>query len=76
MRKLESESEFSVGRDESKCMEDEVVSHSTEFVESIGLPGSCPFGSGAGIVTDARRESRMMSEASSLVCVDTWDMRV
>ena len=21
-----------------KCMEDEVVSHSTEFVESIGLP--------------------------------------
>ena len=59
MRKLESESEFSVGRDESKCMEDEVVSHSTEFVESIGLPESCLFGSGDGIVTAARRELRM-----------------
>ena len=56
-------------------MEDEVVSHSTEFVESIGLPGSCPFGSGTGIVTAARREFRM-SEASTLVCVDTWDLRV
>ena len=56
-------------------MEDVVVSHSTEFVESVRLPGSCPSGSGAGIVDAAHRESRM-SEASSLVRVDTWDLRV
>ena len=56
-------------------MGDEAVSRSTEFVESIGLPRSCPLGSGAGTVTAARRDSRM-SEASSLVCVDTWDLRV
>ena len=60
-----SESGFGVGGDESKCVEDGAVSLPAEFVESIGLPGSCPFGSGAGIVTAARRESRM-SEASSL----------
>ena len=70
-----SVSGFGVGGDESKCVENETVPHSVELMRSVRLPGSCTFRSGAGVVTAACRELRM-SEASSLVYVDTWDLKV
>ena len=64
--------EFGVGGDESTCVGELGRSMLVESARSVGLPGSRL---GHGISVAARRELRM-SETSSLMYVDTWNLKV
>ena len=67
--------EFGVGGEESTCVGELGRSMLVESVRSVELPGSCALRSGHGISVAACRESRM-SETSSLMYVDTWDLKM
>ena len=65
--------EFGVSGGESTWVGELGCSNVATLVRSVGLSESWTLRSGYGIVAAARRESRM-SEISSLMYVDTWDL--
>ena len=70
--------EFGVGGDESTCVGELGSSILIESGKSVGLPGFLTVHSGQGMGFQLqldRRESRM-SETSSLMYADTWDLKV